>query len=223
MRKLNAEEQNLKQAWNGVGAGEWLIVFSLSSIPPLAGGRGGGDNLGESNMLWKMCSECSTTSSSYSHLPGDAHLGTTFLFSVLVRSRLICLSFMIWSGLKLLQTFSSLTLQRFPYSQHWRSQHSRLQSPFLFWKDSSLVFQSCEIPSWNILDLLLRNLTHVPLIVFFEILLCTQTKYLISLLENFTGIPILNFIRYLYLLPIPSTPSHNLIFLSPSTQPFPHF
>lgn len=181
MRKLNSEELNLKQAWNGVGAGEWPIVFRLSSVPPLADGQDGGNYLGEWNMLWKMCSEGSTTSSSYSHLPGDAHLGTTFLFSVLVKSRLIGLSLMIWSWFKLLQIFSSLMLQRFPYLQHLRSQHSRLLSPFLFWKVSSLVFQSCEIPLCNILYPLLKNLTHVQLIVFFEILLCTQTKYFISL------------------------------------------
>ena len=43
MRKSKAEKLNVRQAWNGVGGREWLVVFSLSSIPALADGRGGGD------------------------------------------------------------------------------------------------------------------------------------------------------------------------------------
>lgn len=123
--KLKAEELNTKPNLKWFGSWrEWPLVFSLFQSHFWQTGEVVG-HLGESKVLWKMYTEYSTTSFPYSHLPGGAHLGTTFLFSILVRSRLICLYCMIWSWFKLLQIISSLVMQRFPYSRYWRWQHSR--------------------------------------------------------------------------------------------------
>lgn len=102
MRTSKAEELNSKQACNGVGPGEWLAVFSSSSVSPLADRTGGGDIL-ESQMyygklVWRILAlPCPPLSQS----PGDAHLGTSFLLSILVRSGLIHLYCIIWSWFKL--------------------------------------------------------------------------------------------------------------------------
>ena len=53
-------------------------------------------NLGKAEVLWKMYIEHSVTAFLSSPLPDDSHQGITFLFSVLVRSWLVCLYCMIW-------------------------------------------------------------------------------------------------------------------------------
>lgn len=80
-----------------------MTGFSPSSVSPLADRTGGGDILEGQMYYGKLVLRipalpCPTLS----HLPGDAHLGTSFLPSILVRIGLIHLYCIIWSWFKLL-------------------------------------------------------------------------------------------------------------------------
>lgn len=92
MKKLKAEVLNkqisLKWFWSWRMTIHFLFTFCRQEW--------WWRNLGKAEILWKMYIEHSVTSFLYSHVPDDSHLGITFLFSVLVRSGLVCLYCMIW-------------------------------------------------------------------------------------------------------------------------------